>query len=110
MRMDGVARCRPEHDVKLLAHGPLSLFSFRFQPAASTSLVPEHVIDVYIRKNLSPVAVLSGGTNMFQEAFLCNDEGTDGVSSTCDDLLAGMLPLRVSVVPAKPSAWGNPVT
>ena len=23
MRMDGVARYRPEHDVKLLAHGPV---------------------------------------------------------------------------------------
>ena len=70
-----------------------------------------HVIcDVYIGKYLCLVSVLSSGTNMFQEAFLHIDEGTDGVSSICDDLLAGMLPFRGIVVPAMLSAWGNHVT
>ena len=74
MRMDGVAR----YHVKPLTHGPL-LLCFAFSQRHPRHPFPEHVAhDVYIRKNFCPVAVLSSGLNMFQEAFLRTDEGTDG--------------------------------
>ena len=38
-----------------------------------------------IRKNVCVSAALSSGTNMFYVVFLAYDEGTDGVSSICDE-------------------------
>ena len=109
MRMDGVTRYRPEHDVKLLIHGPL-LFVF-----LSLSVCDIHVV------------FLSTWSATFTSARICVPLSCYLATRTCSrrplcamtkELTTSaisamtswrdMLPLRGSVVPLKLSVWIEP--
>ena len=108
MRMDGVTRYRPEHDVKLLIHGPLLLCFFHIQSAVFTSSSWSTWSATFTSARICvPLSCCLAARTCSRRSFcvMTKELTTSAISAMTS--WRDMLPLRGSVVPLKLSVWVN---
>ena len=108
MRMDGVTRCRPEHDVKLLIHGPLLLCFFHIQSAVFTSSSWSTWSATFTSARICvPLSCCLAARTCSKRSFcvMTKELTTSAISAMTS--WRDMLPLRGSVVPLKLLVWVN---